>query len=243
MLTTPALIEPFRNAVSSNGVEDCLDKLSAVRAAIQRHARREKYRLHDRDQPRLWILSPTVSANLCHVTGAIAKQGWPQGIYFLPSLHRTALVAVHQLPVNIDTIWLRLFGKGTAQAAREILDLPDYHPYKDQTIEHLARLQMTLQARQNESKLFKEVAMNLSPVYDKWREKTLAEGISLGREQGQVGLLKQLLTAKFGTMSDHALAQVDRLSTDKLTELAIALLSFGELADFERWLQTNAMEA
>jgi hypothetical protein len=70
------------------------------------------------------------------------------------------------------------------QAVQEVLALPEDHPYKYQTIEHLARLQMSLQARQNESRLFKEVAMNLSPVYDEWKEKTIAQGISLGREQG-----------------------------------------------------------
>lgn len=75
MLMTPALLEPFRNAVSSDGVEDCLDKLSVVRDAIKRRAKREKYRLHDRDRPRLWILSPTVSENLCQITGATAKRG------------------------------------------------------------------------------------------------------------------------------------------------------------------------
>jgi predicted transposase YdaD len=115
---------------------------------------------------------------------------------------------------------------------------------------------MTLQARQNESRLFREVAMNLSPVYDEWREKTLAEGreqgislgreqgislgreqgISLGREQGQVGLVKQLLAVKFTQISDRTLAQIDRLPSEKLTELAIALLSFERVGDLEGWL-------
>jgi hypothetical protein len=260
MLMTPALLEPFRNAVSSDGLEDCLDKLSVVRDAIKRHAKREKCRLRETDRPRLWILSPTVSASLRQVTEAKEKRGWPQGIYFMPSFHRTALVAVHQLPVNLDTLWLRLFGKGTvqAQAAREILALRADHPYRQQTIEHLARLQMTLQARQNESRLFREVAMNLSPVYDEWREKTLAEGreqgisqgislgreqgISLGREQGQLGLLKQQLVVKFTPVPDRILSQVDRLSSENLTELAIALLSFERVADLAGWLADRVAE-
>jgi hypothetical protein len=130
MLMTPALLEPFRNAVSSDGVEDCLDKLSVVRDAIKRRAKREQYRLREIDRPRLWILSPTVSENLRQVTEAKEKRGWPQGVYFMPSFHRTALVAVHQLPANLDTLWLRLFGKGSvqAQAAREILALREDHP-------------------------------------------------------------------------------------------------------------------
>jgi Domain of unknown function (DUF4351) len=156
-------------------------------------------------------------------------------------------IAVHQLPVNLDTLWLRLFGRDRVQtqAVREVLALPEHHPYKDQTIEHLARLQMSLQARQNESRLFKEVVMNLSPVYDEWREKTIAEGISLGREQGipfgQLELLKRQLTAKLDRLSPQALEPLDRLNSEQLSELSIALLSFGELADLEQWLQANGV--
>jgi hypothetical protein len=249
MLRTPALIEPFRNAVSPDSVEDCLDKLLTVRGMIRRKAKRDKHKLLERERPRLWIISPTLSETVIEVTGAAGKRGWPQGIYFLPDIQRTALIAVHQLPVNIDTIWLRLFGKGQvqAQAAREILDLDDRHPYKEQTIEHLARLQMTLETRQNEKRLFKEVAMNLSPVYDAWQERTLAKGISLGREQGipfgQLELLKRQLTAKFDRISPPKLASLDSLNSEQLSSLAIALLSFSELADFDRWLETNGIEA
>jgi flagellar biosynthesis/type III secretory pathway protein FliH len=145
------------------------------------------------------------------------------------------------------------------QAVQEVLALPEDHPYKYQTIEHLARLQMSLQARQNESRLFKEVAMNLSPVYDEWKEKTIAlgreqglslgreQGLSLGREQGipfgQIDLLKRQLTAKFDRLSPQALEPLDRLGSEQLSALAIALLSFGELADFDRWLQENPPKA
>jgi hypothetical protein len=265
MLRTPALIEPFRNAVSPDSVEDCFDKLLTVRGRIRRKAKRDKRKLLERERPRLWIISPTLSKTVIEATGAVGKRGWPQGIYFLPDIQRTALIAVHQLPVNIDTLWLRLFGKGQVQiqAVKEVLALDDDHPYKDQTIEHLARLQMTLETRQNENRLFKEVVMNLSPVYDAWQEKTLAQGreqgislgreqgISLGREQGislgipfgQLELLKQQLTAKFDRISSPKLASLDSLNSEQLSSLAIALLSFGELADFDRWLETNDIEA
>jgi predicted transposase YdaD len=110
---------------------------------------------------------------------------------------------------------------------------------------------MTLETRQNEKRLFKEVAMNLSPVYDAWQERTLAkgreEGISLGREQGipfgQLELLKRQLMAKFDRISPQKLASLDSLNSEQLSSLAIALLSFGELADFDRWLETNGIEA
>jgi hypothetical protein len=236
-----------------------------VRGTIRRKAKRDKHRLLESERPRLWIISPTISPKLLEVTEGREKPGWPQGVYFLTSIQRTALIAVHQLPVNLDTLWLRLFGRDRVQtqAVQEVLALPEDHPYKYQTIEHLARLQMSLQARQNESRLFKEVAMNLSPVYDEWKEKTIAEGISLGRAQvfdelrekaivegreqgipfGQIDLLKCQLTAKFDRLPPQALEPLDRLGSEQLSALAIALLSFGELADFDRWLQENPPKA
>jgi predicted transposase YdaD len=113
---------------------------------------------------------------------------------------------------------------------------------------------MTLETRQNEKRLFKEVAMNLSPVYDAWQERTLAKGISLGREEGislgreqgipfgQLELLKRQLTAKFDRISPQKLASLDSLNSEQLSSLAIALLSFGEMADFDRWLESNCIK-
>jgi Domain of unknown function (DUF4351) len=100
---------------------------------------------------------------------------------------------------------------------------------------------MNLQARQNENRLFKEIVMNLSPVYDQWREKTVAEGREQGIPLGQLKLLKRQLAAKFDRLSPQTLEPLDRLNSEQLSELAIALLSFGERADLDRWLQANGI--
>jgi flagellar biosynthesis/type III secretory pathway protein FliH len=100
---------------------------------------------------------------------------------------------------------------------------------------------MNLQARQNENRLFKEIVMNLSPVYDQWREKTVAEGREQGIPLGQLELLKRQLAAKFDRLSPQTLEPLDRLNSEQLSELAIALLSFGERADLDRWLQANGV--
>jgi predicted transposase YdaD len=39
--------------------------------------------------------------------------------------------------------------------------------------------------RQNKSKQIKEVIMNLSPAYEKWRQETLAEGEARGEARGE----------------------------------------------------------
>jgi hypothetical protein len=40
------------------------------------------------------------------------ESNWLKGVYFLADFLKTAIVAIHQLPVNQDTLWLRVLGKG-----------------------------------------------------------------------------------------------------------------------------------
>jgi hypothetical protein len=79
------------------------------------------------------------------------RSGWGEGVYFLPKWDFTAVVAIHELPVSIDTLWLRLLGKGSAQAkaVQELMALPETQQYRLETLYHLAMLQVSLQIRQN----------------------------------------------------------------------------------------------
>jgi hypothetical protein len=43
-------------------------------------------------------------------------------------------------------------------------------------------LQVNLQVRQNKTKQLKETIMNLSPAYEEWHRKTIAEGAALAQK-------------------------------------------------------------
>jgi site-specific recombinase XerD len=43
-------------------------------------------------------------------------------------------------------------------------------------------LQVNLQVRQNKTKAIKETIMNLSPAYEEWHKKTIAEGAALAQQ-------------------------------------------------------------
>ena len=62
-------------------------------------------------------VTPTFSARMIQGVGAIAgdDESWEKGVYFLPSILKAGIVAIHQLPVNEDTLWLRVLGKGGTQ--------------------------------------------------------------------------------------------------------------------------------
>jgi Domain of unknown function (DUF4351) len=233
------LIEPFRNAIQLDDVEDCMGKLIAFTQECRRQAKREKQALKRTEYPQLWILSPTVSNRVIEHFGAIQKPNWPLGFYFSQSL-RTALVAIHQLPVNEATLWLRLMGRDGVQrrAIAELLELPPDHPMKRRTMEHLAVLQISLNVGQNLTTDERALSMNLTPVYEKWRQETLDEGRQEGLEQEAQSLILRQLTRRIGNVSPTIRSQIQSLPLAQLESLGEALLDFTSVADLDRWLRT-----
>jgi hypothetical protein len=148
--------------------------------------------------------------------------------------------------------WLRLMGRGAvqAQAIAELLALPANHPMKRTTMEYLAVLQISLNVGQNLSTDERVLAMNLSPVYEKWRQETLDEGLQQGLEQGleqglQRGrqeegrsLILRQLTRRIGTITPTSEAKILTLSISELETLGEALLDFSSSADLDDWLRT-----
>ncbi|TRU08519.1 MAG: flagellar assembly protein H, partial [Microcystis sp. Msp_OC_L_20101000_S702] len=117
------LIEPYRNPPNRSEIRNCLAKLLTILAELQRQAKRENQSYNEDNAPRLWILSPSAGITVLEGFGAKLDPEWPEGVYFLPLLYRTAIIAINQLPVTAETLWLRLLGRGKTQnqAVRELL--------------------------------------------------------------------------------------------------------------------------
>ena len=97
MAATPAIIEPFRNPVSAEGIFSCVVKLLNSRAELGRRANREERRFEERQLPRLWILTPTASELLLNNLGFRTheeSEGWGKGVYFLSEAWRVGLLAI-----------------------------------------------------------------------------------------------------------------------------------------------------
>jgi hypothetical protein len=143
----------------------------------------------------LWIITPTLSQAQQTTFCMIKKPKWGKGIYFLPENDFTRIVVVHQLPVTLDTLWVRLLGREQVQAkaVQELLALPEDYPYRQETLLHLARLQVNLDMRQNRGKDWQEVMMNLSPAYEQWYARTIAEGKQIGLEERSIKIARRML--------------------------------------------------
>jgi hypothetical protein len=147
MLKRRSVFESFRKAVKIDEIDICLSNLNLLKEETRREAKREKRRWLLSDRPQLWILSPTVSSNTLAAFAAKPRRGWEKLVYFLPPARPASLVAIHQLPETPRTLFLRLMGQEQVQvrAIEELLALPDSHPFKLQTVENLAALQIQLQ--------------------------------------------------------------------------------------------------
>jgi hypothetical protein len=222
ILSKPMLMEPFRNPVVEWDVRTSREKVFHLEGALKREAKRKKSKFPKSQRPFMWILTPTFSPTLQKASRVIEHRSWGKGIYFLADIDRTAVVVIHQLPKTVDTLFLRLLGRGKVQAdaVKELIALSSDHPYRGETLHHISRLQINLTLRQNKTNDLREIIMNLAPAYDKWREETLEqgrhEGLAIGREESTVEIAQRMRQIN---LPIETIAQVTGLSIEFLQKL------------------------
>ncbi|GFE71932.1 hypothetical protein [Chroococcus sp. FPU101] len=234
MAATSCLFEPYRNAPTEIEIRSCLLKLYTVHSELLRKAKREKQSLSETELPFLWILSPSCSARILDGFGAFLKEeeNWVEGVYFFPNLFQTAIVAINQLPVTPDTLWLRVLGKGSTQrqAVEELANLPKSHPFRDSLLEILASWRKTLELKDNRSEDDSELIMNLSPAYIQQREVWKEEGKQEGNLEGQSLIVASLLSERFGTLDEELSNLIPTLMQLPLPERTRLLLQIATLS-------------
>ncbi len=227
MAATSCLFEPYRNAPTEIEIRSCLLKLYTVHGELLRKAKREKQLLADTELPFLWILSPSSSVRMLEGFGAKLnlKGNWEEGVYFLPNFLKTAIVAINQLPITPDTLWLRVLGKGGTQrqAVEELVNLPEDNPFRDNLLKILASWRKTLELKDNRSEEERELIMNLSPAYEQQCE--------AWKEEGQCLMLETLLEGRFGALDEELKGLIPALMQLPPSERTQLLLN---LANLER---------
>jgi hypothetical protein len=192
----PVVIEPFRNSVSVPQIRACMSKLYDLHADIYRAAKRDK-QLEPKDEvlPTLWLLTPTLSDNILTSLGAMLDIERGEGVYLLPSAQKIAIVVIHRLPKTPETLWFRLLGKEgvQARAIEEVARLPQGHPYRQNTLELLGNLKVTLEARTDIAPEDRDLIMQLSPLYLEQIQTAKLEGEQQGKQQQQQEIAVKLL--------------------------------------------------
>jgi hypothetical protein len=183
IVRSACLIEPFRNAVDSKAIQNCLAKRFALIATLGRQSATP---LTLEAQPRLWILTPTISAKTLENFGVMPPVGdFPLGVHSLPPGLGTYIIALHQLPTTPETLWLRLLGKGRVQyqAIQEILALPTDNSLRDLALKSLVNWKIALESIPSELGPQEDLIMALTQAYVEWEQRTRQQGIEQGIEQ------------------------------------------------------------
>ncbi|MFN7285041.1 MAG: hypothetical protein ACK5UF_17110, partial [Dolichospermum sp.] len=163
-------------------------------------------------------------------------EDWVKGVYFLPNILKTAIVVIHQLPENEDTLWLRVLGKGGTQkrAVEELTELPENNPFRENLLEILADWRKNLELRDNLSREEEEVIMNLSPAYlqqiEDWKREGKQEGKQEGKEEERFSLITSLLEGRFGSLDAELSGVVEKIAKFPISERTQLLLSLGNLS-------------
>jgi hypothetical protein len=236
MAATSCLFEPFRNPPSEIEIRSCISKLYTVHNDLLRKAKRANKTLTVAELPVLWILTPTFSARMIQGFRADSdERNWLKGVYFLADFLKVAIVAIHQLPVSEDTLWLRVLGKGETQkrAVEELVQLPEDNSFKENLLEILANWRKNLELRDNLSSEEQEDIMNLSPAYLKQREDWKIEGKQEGTLEGQLSLIASLLEGRFGTLDSELSGLVEQIAQLPISERTGLLLSLVNLSRSE----------
>ena len=243
---TSCLLEPFRHQPTPTDIRNCLLKLFLTLADRQRQAKRDQAKLPDAELPTLWILASTASPKLLQNFKAESLPDWPKGIYFLGQSLRTAIIALNQLPVIPDTLWLRILGKGKTQqqAIDELLTFSPDNPQRQRTLELLLTWGITIENTAYLTQSEQEIMIKLRALYQEniqsAEQKGIQTGIQTGIQEGikqgiETGVkserratLETILSARFGGVDPELMAVIDQviiLSSDDYSQLLPQLFS------------------
>jgi Domain of unknown function (DUF4351) len=237
MGASPCSIEPFHNPVTEDEICSCLSKLLTLRSKILRDAKREQLPRAQVQLPHLWILSPTLSAEI--LTGFEAKPQVEElsGIYRLPALLRSTIILIHQLPVTPETLWLRLLGRGRVlqHAIAEVLALPDADNHRVAALQLLVSWKISIEVTGIQTE--QEDAMALSQAYLEWEQQTEQRGLERGKQEGERSTLLKILTRKLGELPAELRSSIESLSIEQLELLGDVLFDFSSIDDLKTWLE------
>lgn len=199
-------------------------------------------------------MTPTASTKLLDAFGATFDPvRWPQGVYELPSGQRTGIIAIHQLPQQSDTLWLRLLGRDRVQqvALEELRSLSNTNPLQERVLELVYDSWAVLEARRRQAGVEldseeKVLFMQLSGLYRKHIEEVRQAGRQEGHQEGhQEGqqeerrtMLESALVMRFGVIDAQRQVMIDSLMALPADESLPLLMQLSEAELIDRFGQT-----
>ncbi len=165
--TTPCLLEPFRNAPTPQDIRACLFKLLWMQEDQRRKIEQNQGIQTEEDLHWLWILAANVSPPVIREFGGRQRPDRLPGIYFLPEAYMSAIVALDELPLTPETLWLRILGRNETQqqALVEILAMPKDDPQRSTVLQLLTNWRTTVEITGNLDEEERSLMTTLSQIH------------------------------------------------------------------------------
>ncbi len=254
--TTACLLEPFRNAPTRQEIRSCLLKLLWLQEDQRRTMERERRKQSEQDLTKLWVLAATISQPVVTEFGGALQADWGDGVYHLPTAHKTAIVAIDQLPLTPETLWLRILGRDQVQqqAIAELLALPRSDQRRDRVLQLLINWRVTIELSElRDDNEEGTLMVALSQAYLEWEQARIQQGLQQGLQQGiqqgvehgiqqgierERSLILRQLIRKIEALPGWTVLPINHLSLTQLESLGEALLDFTTTTDLVNWLLT-----
>lgn len=234
-VTSLVIFEPFRNSVSVPDIRACMSKLYDLHAKIYRETKRKKQPEPKNDGlPMLWILTPvllrlhgretrpkrtaTLSDNILVSLGANLDDKRGEGVYLLPLAQKMGIIVIHRLPKTPETLWFRILGKDGVQrrAIEEVNELPKGHPYRQNTLELLGNLKVTLESQETIKPEDRDLIMQLSPLYLEKIQAAEQKGKLEGKQEDRQEIALRMLRKN---MPLETISELTELNIEQLQSL------------------------
>jgi hypothetical protein len=224
MTTKPALLEPFRSALTDEDVQICLMKLFMFNA----DQKREHPGVSVEEPPTLWLLAAEVSDRLLVAFGGVIDPVLGEGFYRLVTGLQTIVVAIDELPRVPESLWLRLMGKGRTQedAIEELLLLPESDPKRSSAIGLLVAWRISISVVEQVESEEQQILMALSQTYLEWEKETERRGSERGLRQERQSAIMNLMRFRFGSIDttlEALIPSIMELSSEEYTRLLLQL--------------------
>jgi hypothetical protein len=205
MVTNPALLEPYRSALTDRDLETCIIKLFTLTAELPQ----DYPQIPIETPPHLWILAAEVSDRLLQNFKAELDPTLGDGFYLCGKGWRTTIVAIDELPNTPETLWLRLMSKGRIQndAIEELILLRDTDPKRTNALNLLTSWRISIEITGQITTEEERTLMALSQAYLEWEKQTVRQG----REEERRTSIESLMKLRYGTIDDSLRAIIPQL--------------------------------
>ncbi|PAX57125.1 hypothetical protein [Brunnivagina elsteri] len=229
---TPCLLEPYRKQPTNQEIRSCLYKLYHLESEIQRQIKRDEDKISEEELPQLWIIATSCSQRLLQGLNATEDETWEKGVYALGSIFLTRIIAIDQLPITPNTLWLRLLGKGLTQkqAVDEVIALSKQDTRRSKILKLLYSWKISIEVGREIDLEEREDMMQLSQAYLEWEQETKGQGIEQGIEQERRQLLENLFLVRFGGVDSQLVAIIPSIACLSSQEYATLLLELPNLS-------------